>query len=148
MSSKGILREHHPAYWVIAGAGFLAAVALIFFENDAFYRDFLEYVRTSPPPPIAGFHTARITLDFSNGSKRAFEGESRAGMTILSALRLAGEAGRFGIVTDERGQIVAVAGVKNGARKQWRAYRNGAAATDLPGHTEIKAGDRIVLRYE
>lgn len=148
MSFRGIFREHHHAYWVITGGGFLAVVALIFFQNEKFYRDFLEYVKTPPPPSIAGFHTARLTIDFGNGSRRAFEGESRAGMTILSALRLAGEAGRFSIVTDARGQIVAVAGVKSGARNQWRAYRNGAAVADLPGHTEIRAGDRIVLRYE
>lgn len=148
MSFKRVLREHNSAYWVIAGAGFLAAVAFIFFQNEAFYRDFLQYASVPPSPPAAEFRAARLTIDFGNGTKRAFEGESDNGMTILSALRLSGEAGQFESMADARGQIVSIAGVKNGSGKRWRAYRNGVAATDLPGHIEVQPGDRIVFRYE
>src|SRR3989344_900559 len=145
MSFKKILQEHNNAYWFIVGAGFIGAVALIFFQNEAFYRDFLTYARVPPPPPVAELRSARLTIDFGNGTKRAFEGESGTDMTILSALRLSGEAGGFESMTDARGQIVSVAGVRNSGGKRWRVYRNGTVAADLPGHIDVEPGDRITL---
>lgn len=126
----------------------MGAVALIFFENDAFYRDFTGYVASTSPPSVRQFRSARLTIDFGNGAKRAFEGKSQAGMTILSALRLSGDAGQFKITTDERGVIVSIAGVKNVSGKRWRVYQNGTAVGDLPGHIGVESGDRITLRYE
>lgn len=126
----------------------MGAVALIFFQNDAFYRDFTGYFASSSPPLVRQFRSARVTIDFGNGTKRAFEGESQAGMTIISALRLSGDAGQFKITTDERGAIVSIAGVRNASGKRWRVYRNGLIGEDLPGHIGIEAGDRITLRYE
>ena len=148
MSFRRILQQHRNGYWVIVMGGFLGAVALIFFENDSFYRDFTGYFDSSPPLAIREFRAARVTIDFGNGTKRAFEGESQAGMTILSALRLSGDVGQFKTATNERGAIVAIAGVGNAMGKRWRVYRNGAAVEDLPGHIGVEAGDRIMLRYE
>ncbi len=148
MSFRRILQQHHNGYWVIVVGGFLGAVALIFFQNDAFYRDFTGYFTLSPPPPARQFRSARVTIDFGNGTKRAFEGESQAGMTILSALRLSGDTGRFKIATDERGAILSIAGVRNALGKRWRVYRNDSMVQDLPGHIGVAAGDRITLRYE
>lgn len=148
MSFKRILHEHRSAYWVVAAAGFLGAVVLIFTQNERFYRDFLNYSRVLPSPPAGEFHTARITIDFGNGTRRAFEGPLEEGMTILSALRSAEEAGQFTVRTDTVGNITAIAGVRNAGGKRWRSYQNGTALADLPGHTSIRAGDRILLAYE
>ncbi|MDP3727108.1 MAG: hypothetical protein Q8R35_00535 [bacterium] len=148
MSFNRVLHEHRGAYWVVAAAGFFGAVILIFIQNESFYRDFLSYSRIPPSPPAGAFHTARITIDFGNGTKRAFEGAPGDGMTILSALRLAEEAGQFSVRTDSVGNITTVAGVRNGGGKRWRAYRNAAPVSDLPGHIEVRAGDRILLAYE
>lgn len=148
MSFKRLLHEHRSAYWVVVAAGFLGAVALIFVQNEAFYRDFLRYSRVLPSPPAGEFHTARITIDFGNGRKRAFEGAPEEGMTILSALRSAEEAGQFTVRTDAAGNVTTIADVRNNGGKRWRAYRNGASVNDLPGHAEVRAGDRILLAYE
>ncbi|MBI4132435.1 MAG: hypothetical protein HY474_02270 [Candidatus Sungbacteria bacterium] len=147
MPFKRVLQEHRSAYWVVVLGGFLAAVALIFFQNEAFYRDFLTYLRIEPSPPAAS-RPARLTIDFGGGRKRAFEGQIEEGMTILAALRRSGEAGEFAVLTDARGEITAVAGIRSSAAKRWRIYRNGAAVTDLAGHVELQPGDRIEMRYE
>ncbi len=148
MSFRQVLRQHHNGYWVIAVGGFFGAVALIFFQNEAFYRDFTEYLSVSPPPSIRQFRSVKVTIDFGNGTKRAFEGAAGAGMTVLSALRLSGDTGQFGIKTDREGAITFIAGVPNSPAKRWRVYRNGAMAEDLPGHIGVEAGDQVTLRYE
>lgn len=134
-------------YWTIAVAVFLAAVAVIFFQNEAFYRDFLGYFSFAPSV-VSQPRTARLTIDFGDGTKRAFEGQVAGGMTIISALRVSQAAGQFEAVTDNRGQVIDIAGVKNGNKKRWEVYRNGDAVAELPGHVEIRPGDKLVFRYE
>ena len=148
MSFRRILRQHHNGYWVIVLGGFFGAVALIFFQNDAFYRDFTGYFTFTPSPSARQFRSVRLTIDFGNGTQRAFEGASESGMTILSALRLSGDTGKFKIITDARGVLVSIAGVGNAPAKRWRVYVNGSMVEDLPGHISLQAGDQITLRYE
>lgn len=142
------LRAHRSAYWIGVGVCAVGAAALIFFENNSFYRDFLDYARTPPPLKIREFHSARLTIDFSDGRKRAFEGAAPDGTTILTALRLASTAGRFSIGVSSRGEIMAIAGVRNTANRRWRVSLNRATVSDLPGTVEVRGGDRIVLTYE
>jgi len=140
--------RYEPIHWYLLVGVATAAAAVIFFGNDSFYRDFTGYF--APPPTVREVSNgaARLTLDFGNGKRRAFAGTVESGMTILSALRAAEIAGRFSAFTDERGTLVEVAGIRNNAAGRWRVYRNNVAVGDLPGHTEIQPGDRIVLRYE
>lgn len=147
MPAKANLHKSEFLYWAIVIAVFLAAVAAIFYENEVFYQEFLGYFSFSSPTP-ALFHPARVTIDFGNGKKRAFEGRVESGMTIFSALRASQDAGGFEIITDNRGRVVAVNGVKNVREKQWGLYMNGVSITTLPGNIEIQPGDRIVFRYE
>lgn len=148
MSFKDTLGEHRASYWVIALLGFTAAVALIFFQNEAFYRDFIGYFSGQSQLDIRKFRHASLTIDFGDGRKRAFRGETESGMTILSALRRSSEVGGFKNAVNKGGVITAVGDVVNSGNKQWRAYRNGMPVAGLPGHEEIWPGDKIILRYE
>lgn len=146
MASRRLSGVGQRFAWAAAVGAFLIAVAVIFFQNEAFYRDFQDYISLSVPP--ASPPRARLTIDFGNGQKRAFEGQANAGMTALAALRVSQAAGGFEAVTSQRGEVVRIADVANSAAKRWRIYVNGTPTADLPGHTEIQPGDRITFRYE
>lgn len=133
--------------WTIFLAAFFLALGFIFFENDLFYRDFAEYF-SSFAPPAPEVSPTRVTIDFGNGKRRAFEGEVERGTTAVLALRASEAAGGFHAVTDDHGRIVSIAGVKNDDGRKWRAYRNNAFVGDIPGNVEIGPGDRITFRYE
>lgn len=136
-------------YWAFTVLAFSVATALILAEQAAFDRDFQTYFSTLPAPRRdSPSRPVRVTIDFGNGKKRAFEGGVETGMTIISALRASEAAGRFEARLDERGGVVRIAELERSGLKQWRVYLNSAAIQDLPGHIEIRSGDRIVFRYE
>ena len=140
-------KPYDKIYWLIFLAVFLAAALVIFFQNESFYRDYVKifsppFSESSPSRPV------RLTIDFSNGEKRAFKGRAASGMTIVSALRVSQDIGRFAVVIDKGGRITDIAGVKNSAYKKWGIYVNKAPVNDLPGHIEIVPGDKIVFKYE
>lgn len=143
-----ILQRHHPGSWPLVAVAFLAAVAFIFLQNESFHRDYARYVAVPPSPSIASLHFVRLTIEFEDGRRRAFEGAYGSGMSALAALRGSGEAGTFDIATNGQGQVVAIAGTLNRSGRQWRWYRNGALMSDLPGHVEVRPGDRLSFRYE
>lgn len=134
-------------YWMITVGAFLGAVSWIFFENESFYR---EFTALAPPPSLtpSSFRPVRLTLDFGDGRKRAFEGPVEEGMTIAQILRLAESAGQFQARFNERGEVIDIAGVSRSRLKRWQTYRNGERLQNLPGHIEIRPGDRVVFRYE
>lgn len=141
-------RKKHPSrlYWSITIGFTLIVVVVVFFENEAFYREFLAI--SARPAPAPGFTaSARLTIDFGDGTKRAFEGQAD-NLTILSALRVSQQAGKFDVRTDRQGAVTAIAGVENSGLRRWQAYRNGRALDDMPGHVEVQAGDRVTFRYE
>lgn len=146
--ASGLSNERERLYWLIVVGVFVIAVTVIFFQNDTFYRDFQSYAPSTPMPSPAEFRLARLTIDFGDGSRRAFAGPTAEGMTILSALRLSASAGRFAAVADERGTVVAIAGLRNSRIRRWQVYLNDTPAADLPGHIELAPGDRIAIRYE
>lgn len=134
-------------YWFLAIAAAVLAVAFIFLANESFYRDYQGYFTKDQEPPHAPA-TARLTIDFGDGRRRAFEGEVAVGMTALSALRTAQAAGSFSLAINQNGEVNEIGGLANSGGRKWRAYRNGALLTDVPGHAEVAAGDRIIFRYE
>lgn len=143
-------QQRHTARWAALGAGLIALAALLSFARLPLHLDFLKYAapQSGEQPERQSGNSARLNIDFGNGKIRAFKGEVETGMTIISALRIAGEIGRFDAVTDERGWVVDIDGFKAGDAKRWQAYVNNRPADDLPGHIEIKPGDKITLRYE
>lgn len=138
--------RHLRLAWPLTLGAFLVAVAVIFFENEAYYRDFQRYLSIPEMPRV--LRRVRLTIDFSHGEKRAFEGTAGSGLTAVSALYAAGAAGGFESVLSSRGEVRSIAGFPNTALRRWKAYLNGAPLTDLPGHTDLKPGDRVLLRYE
>lgn len=140
-------KPHEKIYWLIFLASFLAAALFIFFQNESFYRDYIK-IFSPPSSETPQLKPVRLTIDFNNGEKRAFEGRAASGMTIVSALRVAQNVGRFAVAIDKGGRITDIAGVKNNAGKNWDIYVNKALISDLPGHIEIKPGDGIVFKYE
>lgn len=143
-------QQRHTARWAALGAILIALAALLFFSKSPLRLNFLKYA-VSPSgeqPAPQSRNSAQLNIDFGNGKIRAFKGDVETGMTIISALRIAGEIGRFDAVMDERGRVVDIDGFKAGDAKRWQAYVNNRPASDLPGHIEIKPGDKITLRYE
>lgn len=126
---------------------FAAAVALIFAANNAFFRDYAAYF-TPPPPPPPPAPVTRLTIDFGNGTKRAFLGPVEPEMTIVTALRASELAGNFSASFNGRGEVLAIAGVKALGAKRWNVYMNGTLLSMPPGEFDVRSGDRITLRYE
>jgi hypothetical protein len=144
-------QQHHTTPWVILGAVLITLAVFMLFSGSPSRLDFLKYAYTPSSggqPAQQSNNGAQISIDFGNGKIRAFKGGVETGMTIISALRIAGEVGRFDAVTDDRGQVVDIDGFKNDGTKHWGVYVNSQPISDLPGHIELKAGDRITLRYE
>lgn len=140
--------DRSRTYLAITVVAFLGAAWLVVSQYNAFVSDFARYFTFVEPPKSAPLQSVRVTIDFGNGTKRAFLGETEGGMTILSALRASGEAGRFEAATDVRGNLLAIAGIGAAGPKGWRVYLNGAGVDDFPGHVEVGPGDKIEFRYE
>ncbi len=126
---------------------FAAAVSLIFAANNAFFRDYTAYFTPPPPPPPAAPIT-RLTIDFGNGTKRAFLGPVEEGMTIITALAAAEQAGNFDARLDGRGRVLAIAGISALEPRRWNVYVNGAMLRTVPGDVDVRPGDQIIFRYE
>jgi len=140
-------------YTAVAVLVFLAALALIFSWNDAFYSDYQIYLSSTTPSSSATGgrqvkSTGRVIIDFGNGRLRAFEGEVQSGMTILSVLNIASQVGKFDAKTDGQGVVVNIDGVKNNNGKRWQAYLNESLVRGEPASTPVRAGDDIAFRFE
>ena len=147
-SAPQATQDRSRTYLAITVAAFLGAAWLMVSQYNAFVSDFERYVTLMGPLEAAPPKPVRVTIDFGNGTKRAFLGETEKGMTILSALRASGEAGRFEAATDDRGKLLAIAGIGAAGKGGWGVYLNGTSVDDLPGHVEIGPGDKIEFRYE
>ncbi len=136
--------------WLAVAAAFIAAVGVIFTANDSLQSEHHKNFSALPTPAIQELRpqTVRLQIEFANGRKRAFRGQAQAGMTVLSALRASAEAGGFSVRTDERGLIVEIGNDRNSAAQRWAFFLNAERRADLAGHVELKAGDKMVFRYE
>lgn len=99
-----------------------------------------------PSPQIIG--RAILTVDFGNGTKRAFEGEIIDNETIIGILMQASKAGSFYYKLDDKYNLAAIESYANGKNKSWQWYLNDKKINNSPGETIIKSGDNILIKYE
>ena len=119
----------------------LSAGAIFWFSGNRQNNN----ISQSLTPKIIG--QAVLTVDFSDGKERNFEGEIIEGETLLDALSQASKAGNFSYKLDEKSNLAAVESfVKNG-EKSWHWYLNGKKVSK-PYEMSLHAGDKILIRYE
>lgn len=134
--------------WVALFSVFLAAVAAIFVWNASFYNEFLAYFKATPAVSLGKNTAARVTIDFGNGKKRAFEGDVMSPISAAEALRAASTAGRFSLNMALSGEISDINGVRELREKGWRWYLNGEPQLRPMPDVLIRGGDKILLKYE
>lgn len=92
--------------------------------------------------------SAILTVDFSSGEKRAFEGGIVENETFIDILNQASKAGNFSYVLDEKSNIVAINDLNSSNKKSWRLYINDKMTGELPSKIIIKNNDNILIIYE
>jgi len=128
---------------------FGASVAVFLFNQyELFVSDMAAYDRREPGAYATKQQYTRVTIDFGDGTRRAFWGPVQNGMTAMLALRASQEAGQFNIETDDAGRITNIAGIRAQNGKAWRLFINDAPASDVSGNIEIQPGDQLVFRYQ
>ena len=91
---------------------------------------------------------AALTIDFSDGNKRNFEGEIISGETLLDALSQASKAGNFSYQLDEKNNLAAIDSFTRNKNKSWHWYLNDKKIDKPLGEIILKSGDEIIIRYE
>lgn len=136
-------------HWLIIIAAFTAAVLFIFDQNrrtEAEIKSLTEGIIKNGIVRIRPLKT-RITIDYGNGKKRAFEGGVIDGMNLQDVFW--GVEASAGIVFSVKNdKIESVDGVKGRMPKKWNYYINEVRQNGNPLDKEIGAGDKIMLRYE
>jgi len=79
---------------------------------------------------------ASLTIDFSNGKKRIFEGEIVKGETLIDALNQASKAGGFSVETFTANE-----------EKLWRWYLNNNPVNKPPYEITLNPNDEILIKY-
>lgn len=134
--------------WFILIVVAAAALALIFAENNGFFREFaLNQPQTSTPSQVEP-KPLLVTIHFGEGKERAFRSLDATRMSAYAALSDSSVVGKFSVRMDDRGNIVEIGGVKEDGEKTWKFYLNGALESDVPGNIDLTAGDRVEFRYE
>ena len=139
--AREISRTHHLVVVLLASsvAVFLVAEALSF-ET--------EFLGNAAPSPVIVEKYTKITIDFGDGTKRAFRGNTETGMTAMVALRAAQAAGGLRVETDAEGAVVRINATHTDDTHVWRLYRNGSLVPGVLGRVMIDPGDILLLRYE
>lgn len=152
MSSKRnriqLLLERPPIQWTILLVVFFGTAGAIFVLNDNFYNEFRLYSDITPIKSIEHPRVVRVTIDFGNGKKRAFEGEVVTAMSAAEALREAQKIGSFSLKIMLNGDIAELGGFISGPTKRWRWYLNNSAESRPILDVTIGGGDKILLKYE
>ncbi|MBI2639789.1 MAG: hypothetical protein HYW90_02765 [Candidatus Sungbacteria bacterium] len=133
--------------WAILFAVFLGAVAFIFILNESFNNDFLSYSQTIPAVFKEKNSFVRVTVDFGDGKRRAFEGKILAPITAFEALQASQAAGGFSLKVTLTGDIADIDGVRPG-EKQWKWYLNGFQEERLILDVPVSGGDKVLVKYE
>lgn len=133
---------HHLVAILLASAVATFLVAhVVAFETE------FRYATASPVLKAADVYT-KLTIDFGDGTKRAFRGRTETGMTAMVALRAAQTTGGFKVETDDRGVVVAIGDTRADGVKGWHIYQNGALAKEVLGRVVVAPGDSLELRFE
>ena len=103
-------------------------------------------ISQSLTPKIIG--KAVLTVDFSDGKERNFEGEIIEGETILNALSQASKAGNFSYELDEKNDLAAVDNFIRSKNKSWYWYLNDKNIDKSLSEIILKSGDEILLQYK
>src|SRR3989344_5854612 len=143
MASDNI-QERGRIHFLVAVLLASATAAFLMQQTMTFRAEFSD-VAASPPARVDGY--TKITIDFGDGTKRAFRGRTETGMTAMVILRAAQAAGGFRVETDERGAILAIHVTRSDDTHVWRLYRNGVFARDVFGRVTVDPGDTLLLRY-
>ncbi len=101
---------------------------------------------SQPTPKIIG--KAALTIDFSDGNKRNFEGEIIEGETLFDALNMASKAGNFSYQLDEKNNLAVIDSFTRNKNKSWRWYLNDKKIDKPLGEIILKSGDEILLQYK
>lgn len=91
---------------------------------------------------------AALTIDFSDGNKRNFEGEIINGETLFDALNQASKAGNFSYQLDEKNNLAAIDSFTRDKNKLWHWYLNDKKINKPLGEIILKSGDEILLQYK
>lgn len=140
---------HGRVGWLLLVVAASLAIVIMFVANNGFFREFDNgKVAIAPPPPGDKPQSLLVTVNFGNGTKRAFKGEGAEGMSAYSALAASGSVGHFAVRTDTSGHVVEIGDVMAREGRTWKLYINGIIANDVPGNIDIAGGDKIEFRYE
>lgn len=134
--------------WGTTIAAFLFAAGIIFFSNERFSRDMSFYVAVSPSSVGRVEKAVRLTIDFGDGKRRAFEGVATRPITAEEALRFSGNAGGFSSSITLAGEVVEIGGISPVVSKKWRWYLNGEPEERPMLDVLVRGGDRILVKYE
>ena len=140
--------QKNAVKWVILLAVFFGTVAVIFVLNDDFYNDYRSYLDIVPLKPRERSAMVRVTIDFGNGKKRAFEGEATSAMSAAEALRASQEAGKFSLKITLSGEITEIDRVRAASGKKWQWYLNSNLQEKPVLDVEVRGGDKVLIKYE
>ena len=98
-----------------------------------------------PTPKIIG--SAALTVDFSDGNKRNFEGEIIAGENLIDVLTQVSKAGNFSYQLDEKNNLTAIDSFTRNKNKSWHWYLNDKKIDKSLGEIILRSGDKILIKY-
>jgi len=119
----------------------LSAGAIFWFSGNRRDNDI-----SQSTPKIIG--RAALTIDFSDGNKRNFEGEIIEGETLFDALNQTSKAGNFSCKLDEEDNLAAIDSFTRNKNKSWYWYLNDKKIDKPLGEIILKSGDEILIKYE
>lgn len=96
-------------------------------------------------PKIIG--RAVLTIDFGNGTKRAFEGDVVENETLLDALTLTSKAGNFRYELDKKMNLAAIETFTATNGKKWQLRINDKKIDKPLSEVILKDGDNILIKY-
>ncbi|OHA07209.1 MAG: hypothetical protein A2934_03405 [Candidatus Sungbacteria bacterium RIFCSPLOWO2_01_FULL_47_10] len=146
-----MFKTPHFFYWLITAIVFVGAVILIFFRNEEFIRESnmltTELMQNAVKKPLP---KTRLTVDYGNGKKRAFEGSAAPGFNLQDVFRGIESSVGVEFRVENGGNLFAVDGIPERAEKRWILSVNGKNPAEDPMFlsTEIHPGDKIVVHYE
>ncbi len=138
-------------FGLVAALALAAGIGVIFWANDAFYREVAahaDYMNTLAIPRAPEYGVARIVLDFGNGSYRIFEGTLDPAAPPYSLARSLDEiAAKTGLaIRVDGGALASVDGIGMGGA--WMVYRNGLRMDAELERIIVSGGDRFRIQFE
>ncbi len=99
----------------------------------------------SSAPKIIG--EASLTIDFSNGEKRVFEGEVVENENLLNVLNQAAKAGNLRYKLDGENNVAAIETFTANKTKTWQWHINGKKVEKPFYEIIVRPNDEILIKY-